>query len=185
MPCAVIAVSGTPGSGKTTYSKFIAERYGLRYVSSGGLFREIARQMGISLLELHRKAEESEEIDLLVDQRAIAEALKGGVVIEGHLAVWILRELAHIKILFDAPREVRAKRLALREGITLEEALAEIREREESNYRRAMKYYGIDIRNYSIADLVVSTQYLDVDAVKKVVAAYIDSFRSRYPHLFL
>ncbi len=184
MPCVVIAVSGTPGSGKTTYSRFIAEHYGLRYVSSGGLFREIARERGVSLLELHRQAERDESIDLLIDQRAISEALKGGVVIEGHLAVWVLKEIAHIKIIFDAPREVRAERIARRDGISFEEALREIVERERSNYERAMKYYGLNIRDYSVADLVVSTHHLSPEAIKKIILAYIEGFREKYPELF-
>ncbi|MEZ0345959.1 MAG: (d)CMP kinase [Infirmifilum sp.] len=184
MPRVVVAVSGTPGSGKTTYSRFIAEHYGLRYVSSGQLFREIARERGIDFLQLHRLAEENREIDLLIDQRAITEALKGGVVVEGHLAVWVLREIAHVKIIFDAPIEVRAERIARRDGISFEEALREIREREASNHERALRYYGLNIRDYSVADLMVSTQHLPPEAVKRVVLSYIDAFREKYPRLF-
>ncbi|MEM4906212.1 MAG: (d)CMP kinase, partial [Sulfolobales archaeon] len=38
----VIAVSGRPGSGKTTLAKSLADSLGLRYVSSGGIFRRMA-----------------------------------------------------------------------------------------------------------------------------------------------
>ncbi|MFZ8854851.1 MAG: nucleoside monophosphate kinase, partial [Thermofilaceae archaeon] len=67
MRCIVVAVSGTPGSGKTTYARFIAERYSLRYVSSGTLFRRLAEERGVSFLELHKLAEQSDEIDLEID----------------------------------------------------------------------------------------------------------------------
>ncbi|MGB9709097.1 MAG: (d)CMP kinase [Infirmifilum sp.] len=184
MPCVVIAVSGTPGSGKTTYSRFISEYYGLRYVSSGHLFREIARERGIDFLQLHREAEKNMEIDMLIDQKAIIEALYGGVVVEGHLAVWVLKDIAHIKVIFDAPREVRAERIAKRDGISFEEALEEIIQREKSNYERALKYYGLNIRDYSVADLVVSTQHLPPEAIKRVVSTYIDAYREKYPQLF-
>ena len=60
-----IAVSGTPGSGKTTYARFLAEKYGLRFISSGMLFREIAREMGLDLLELHKLAEQREDLSLI------------------------------------------------------------------------------------------------------------------------
>ena len=73
----VIAVSGQPASGKTTYARYLAEVYGLRYVSSGKLFRECAKRMGISLLELHRIAERDYSIDREVDSRALEEAKKG------------------------------------------------------------------------------------------------------------
>lgn len=185
MPCVVIAVSGTPGSGKTTYSRFISEHYGLRYVSSGQLFRDLARERGIDFLQLHQEAEKNPEIDLLIDQRAITEALKGGVVVEGHLAVWILRDIAHVKIIFDAPKEVRAERIARRDGTSVEEALREIEQREKSNYERALRYYGLNIKDYSVADLMVSTRHLPPDDVKRVVLTYLEAFREKYPHLFV
>ncbi|ABL78030.1 (d)CMP kinase [Thermofilum pendens] len=172
----VVAVSGTPGSGKTTYARFIAERYNLRYVSSGSLFREMAKKLGVDLIRLHSMAEENEDIDRAVDSRAIEEAKKGNVVIEGHLAVWLLKDIADVKVIFDAPLEVRARRIAQRESIPLEKALEEIKIREKSNYERARRYYNLDIRDYTVADLVVNTYPLDVEAVKSVVAAFIDGY---------
>ena len=137
-----IAVSGTPGSGKTTYARFLAEKYDLRFISSGMLFREIAREMGLDLLELHKLAEQREDIDRTIDERAVLEAKRGHVVVEGHLAVWILKDIADIKIIVDAPLNVRAERIAKRDSISLEEALSQIMFRERSNVERAMRYYN-------------------------------------------
>ena len=177
----VIAVSGKPGSGKTTHAKYLAERFNLRYVSSGALFRRIAKERGLSLLELHKLAEEDSSIDLEVDRRAEEEARKGGAVIEGHLAVWVLGDSADLKFLFTAPLEVRARRLAARDGKSLDEALAEIRVREESNRRRALRYYGLDIDDYSVADLVLNTAKLDVEGVKRVVEVFVEEYLRLHP----
>ncbi|MEM1508724.1 MAG: AAA family ATPase [Thermofilaceae archaeon] len=171
-----IAVSGKPGSGKTTYAKFISESFGLHYVSNGMIFRNIAEEKGINFLELHRLAEVDESIDLEVDKRALEEAKKGGVVIDGHLAVWILRNVADLKILFTAPAEVRAQRIANREQKRLEEVMTEVKTREESNKLRALKYYGVDIDDYSIADIVINTATLDVEGIKKVVSCFIKEY---------
>ena len=171
-----IAVSGTPGSGKTTYARFLAERYGLRFVSNGMLFRELAKEMGVDLLELHRLAEQREDIDREIDERALQEAKRGNVVIEGHLAVWILRDIADIKIIVDAPLRIRAERIAQRESISIEEALSQIQLREKSNAERAMRYYKVDIRDYSVADLMVKTYPLDVNSVKNVIASFVDAY---------
>ncbi|MEM4805085.1 MAG: nucleoside monophosphate kinase, partial [Thermofilaceae archaeon] len=78
-----VAVSGKPGTGKTTYARHIAQVFNLRYVSSGELFRRIAQERGIDLVELHRLAELDESIDREVDARALREAERGGVVVEG------------------------------------------------------------------------------------------------------
>lgn len=184
MPCLVVAVSGTPGSGKTTYAKFIASRYGLRYVSAGALFREIAHQRGLDLLELHRIAEELDEIDLAIEERSLKEAIRGGVVVDAHLAVWILRDIAHVKIVFDAPLEVRARRIALRDSKSFGEALEEVLERERSNRERARKYYGIDIRDYSVADLVINTGLLSEESVKSILVSFFERLRAERPELF-
>lgn len=184
MACLVVAISGTPGSGKTTYAKFLAERYALRYISGGALFREIAQQRGRDLIEFHRVAEKEEDVDVIIDERSLREALKGGVVVEGHLAVWILRNIAHVKIIFDAPLEVRAKRIAFRDSKSLNEALDELVTREESNRERAQRYYGIDIHDYSVADLVINTGLLNEESIKSILINFFDKLRFEHPELF-
>ncbi|MEM0092978.1 MAG: AAA family ATPase [Thermofilum sp.] len=184
MACIIVAISGTPGSGKTTYAKFLAERYGLRYVSGGALFREIARERGYDLVEFHRVAEIEEDIDFLIEERSLREALKGGVVIEGHLAVWVLRSIAHAKIIFDAPLEVRARRIAVRDSKSFSEALEELVKREKSNRERAWKYYGLDVRDYSVADLVINTGLLGEESVKFILTSFFDRLRLEHPELF-
>ncbi|MEM4018475.1 MAG: AAA family ATPase, partial [Sulfolobales archaeon] len=90
----VVAISGKPGSGKTTLAKNIARELNLRYVSMGQIFRDIATKRMISLEELSRIAEEDPSIDYLIDSTAIEEAKKGCVVLDGHLTGWILKDIA-------------------------------------------------------------------------------------------
>ncbi|RLE59350.1 MAG: cytidylate kinase [Thermoprotei archaeon] len=172
----VIAISGQAGSGKTTYSKALAKTFGLRYVSSGLLFRKLANELGVSLEEFHKIAEKEPKYDLMVDQRAIDEAERGGVVIEGHLAAWILKDLADIKIFFKAPLETRAKRIAERDGISYENALRDILFREESNRKRGLKLYNIDITDWSIFDLIIDTGNLPVNSIINIVTNYVTQY---------
>ena len=176
-----IAISGKPGTGKTVYAKHLSRVFGLRYVSSGELFRRIAQERGLDLLELHRLAEQDASIDLEVDRRAIEEARRGGAVVEGHLAVWVLRDIADLKVVLVAPLSVRAERVAKRDGKNVEEALREIERREESNRARALKYYGIDIEDLSAADLVINTAVLDVEGVKRVLETFVEEYLRLHP----
>ncbi len=179
MSSIVIAISGEVCSGKSTVSQRIARAYGLRCVSIGSLFRRIAEERGISLMRLHEVAESDESIDKLIDGVAVEEARRGNAVVEGHLAGWILKDLAHVKIYLKADVRVRARRLAERDGKTVEEALREIVLREEMNRRRYLKIYNIDIRDLSVFDIVLDTTYLALDDVVTILKTFINCVLSR------
>jgi len=175
----VITVSGPPGSGKTRHAKRIAEIFGLRYFSIGKYFRELALKQGITLEKFHLKAERNSQYDFEVDKRAIIEAKKGNVVLDGHLTGWIAKKYADIKIYLTAPLRIRAKRIAKRDGKTLEEALEEIKVREESNKKRYMKFYGIDLNDLSIYDIVINTEKWSEQEVEEVLVKLIKSYIER------
>ena len=165
----VIAVSGLPGSGKTSLAKRLAERLGLRYLSLGEMFRKLAREKKLTLEELSRMAEEDASIDKAIDDKAIEEASKGCIVVDGHISAWTLENTAHLKVLVMAPINVRAERIAKRDGKSIEEALTEIRIREESESRRFMKFYGINIFDLSVFDLIVNSEKFDEEEVFEIV----------------
>ncbi|MGC9179745.1 MAG: (d)CMP kinase [Vulcanisaeta sp.] len=168
----VIAISGQAASGKTTVARELANRLNYRFVSIGELFRKIAIQRGVSLLELHRIAETDFSIDRAVDEETIREARKDNVVIEGHLVAWILRDVADVRIYLKADIKARSQRLSTRDGKSIEEALNEIRAREESNRKRYLVIYGIDINDLSLFDLIMDTTYVDARKVIDIIYDY-------------
>ncbi len=172
----VITVSGPPGSGKTTYAKVIAEKFGLRYFSTGRYFRELAMKYGMSLKKFHYKAEKDSKIDYEVDKKALEEARRGGVVLDGHLTGWTAKDYADIKIYLTAPLQVRAKRIAKRDMVSMDEAMEEIKIREESNKRRFLKFYGININDLSIYDIVINTEKWDEETIKQTLINLIEKY---------
>lgn len=66
------------------------------------------------MLELHRIAETDFSIDRAVDEEAVKEARMGNVVIEGHLAAWILKDIADVRIYLKADIRARSQRLSAR-----------------------------------------------------------------------
>lgn len=168
----VIVVSGAPGSGKSTYARRLSRDLGLRYFTSGQVFREKARKLGVTLEELSRMAERDPRIDVEIDMAVLEEARRGGVVIDSHLAGWVLSGVADVSILVKAHPTVRVSRVAEREGRSVEEAALETLERESSQWARFHAYYGYDILDYSPFDLVVDTGTLSPDEVYQVILSY-------------
>lgn len=163
-----VTVSGLPGSGTTTLAEALSSRFDLEHVSSGDVFRAMARERGVSLAEFGRIAEEDPAIDREIDerQREIARE-KDNVVMEGRLSGWMVED-ADLRVWLAAPLDVRAKRVAEREEQTVEEARDEIEEREQSEAKRYREIHGIDIEDLSVYDLVIDTSHWDEEGVAAV-----------------
>ena len=164
----VIAVSGLPGSGKSTLAKLLAKELRLRYVSSGALFRKLAKERGMSLLEFTKLAEKDYSIDRMIDNEARKEAMKGCVVVDGHIAGWILKDLAHVKVYLYAPRETRASRIAMRDGKSLEDALNEVIERDKSESKRFREIYGINVNDLTVFDIAINTATYGIEETLRI-----------------
>jgi len=175
----VITVSGPPGSGKSTHAKKIAEKLNLRYFSIGRYFREIASRMNLSLEEFQRIAEKDPKYDLEADNRTLIEAERGNVVIDGHLTGWIAKDKADIKIYLTASLEERAKRIAKRDGKTFEQAMNDIKRREESNTTRYKTFYGINLDDLSIYDIVINTEKWGEEEVSETLIYLIQRYMER------
>ena len=170
-----VTVSGLPGSGTTTLAEALSSRFDLEHVSSGDVFRAMARERGVTLAEFGRIAEEDPEIDREIDerQREIAREKKD-VVMEGRLSGWMVED-ADLRVWLAAPLEVRAERVADREEQTVEEAHDEIEKRQNSEARRYREIHGIDIGDLSVYDLVIDTSHWDQEGVAAVATTAVGS----------
>jgi cytidylate kinase len=65
----IITIAGRPASGKSTAAKTVAQQLGFQHFSSGDLFRALARERGVDVLQANLSAEENAELDHLVDGR--------------------------------------------------------------------------------------------------------------------
>ena len=151
-----IAVSGPPGSGKTTVSALVAEGMGYELVLVGQVFRQMAEERKVGLEMFGSLAEEDETIDKELDTRTLRLAeSKRDVVLEGRLTAALLRRkgVPTLTVYIDASEEVRAARIAKREGKDPGAVLAEMRTRERSERKRYRAYYGIDPSDRSAYDL--------------------------------
>jgi len=166
----VITIGGLHGTGKSSAADNIAKMFNLRRVSAGGIFRELAKERGLTLEELSRVAEEDESIDHELDGRIKAEAEKGDVMLDGQLAAHMASEHADLKILLIAPLRTRVKRIASRDEVSYEEALHETETRERIERARYIEFYGFDVQDLSMYDLVINTEKYNLEGVTDIIS---------------
>ena len=178
----IITVSGPHGTGKSTYAARLAKALRIRHVSAGTVFRRIAKEKKISLEELGEKALEDPSIDKLVDERTIAEADKGNVVVDGQLAGWILKDRSDLRIYLTAPEDIRLERIAKRDKVTLKEAQAQTEQRESVQRERYLRHYGFQVEDRSIYHLILDTSLGSIgDTAKVLVSAALMVRRAKRP----
>ena len=171
----VIAVSGLHGSGRSTHAIRLSETFGLRYVSSGTIFRQMAEERGLSLEEMSKLTDEDPEFDKLIDERAKQEASKGDMVLDATLAGWMAED-ADLKIYLMTPPEASVKRIAEREDMSLEDAEKETKVRAESERLRFIEYYDIDITDLSIYDVILNTDLYEPDGTARILKSVVEEY---------
>ena len=173
----LLTVSGPPGSGKSTTAAGLAEAFGLEHISGGDIFRELAAERGYSPVEFNELAEEDDQIDRDLDRRLYEIAQeRDDVLLESRLAGWLAADQADIRIWLDAPLNIRAERIADREGKDVEVAREETKRREMSEAKRYMEYYNIEIGDRGIYDIVYNTARWSPEGVLGMLTTAVDSY---------
>ena len=164
----IICISGLSGSGKNSVGVEVAKLLSLRVVDP--TFKTIAAKQKMSLMEFHKKAEKEHSIDKQFDAHLIADAKRGNCVVTTWLGPWMIKD-ADIRVWLYAPSAVRAKRVAGRDGMTPEQALAHITDRDESNHHRYNEVYKINIYDHSGFELVINTEKFVPAQTAQIIAA--------------
>lgn len=173
-----IVVNGDLGSGKTTVTVGLAETLGLRRISIGDLYRQMAQERGMTALQLNLHAELDDAVDGYVDQLQAKIAASGEQLIVDSRLAWVFFKDA-FKIHLVTDPTVAALRVLGRPAndveryASLEEARERLNSRSESERMRFITRYGADkhrLRNY---DLICDTTSADpADVIEQSVAAF-------------
>ena len=174
----IITISGSPGSGKSTVAKLVAEKLGLKHHSVGDFMREIAEKRGVSMLELSRIAEKGHGIDDELNDMIKSLEEEDNFIIDSRLAFHFFPKAK--RIFLDVSWDAGAKRIfedirpEEKENTSLESTKENNKKRVESENKRYMDYYGINIRDKSKYDSWIDTTDMTIE---EVVDAVISSVR--------
>ncbi len=172
------------GCGKSTLAKRIAGKYGLKYLSGGDALKALAIEAGYNSAE--KGWWETDEglrflgqrmtdaiFDRRVDQKLIELAKSGDVVLDSWTMPWLLDE--GFKVWLEASTDVRAKRLAQRDGIRVRKALDVMGKKEEKTRSIYRSLYGFNLgKDFSPFDLILDTSALNGDEVFRALSMVID-----------
>lgn len=179
----IIALSGMPGSGKSTAAKQLAEKLGWPRYYIGGLRREAARKKGMTLEEYNKLGETDPTTDKEVDemQKKLGQE-QDNFIIEGRTSFYFIPQA--LKIFIDVEEKEGAKRIwndlqqnnKRNEGKNLksiEDVIKLNRERVASDKKRYQQYYGFDAYNKKNYDYTIDSTNMTTnekfDKIYKIV----------------
>jgi cytidylate kinase len=181
----VICICGMAGSGKSTLAKKLAEKYGLKYFSGGDALKALAAEEdykpykrgwwesreGMSFLE---KRSKNPKFDEAVDRKFLELAMEGNVILDSWTMPWLLKK--GFKVWLDASPEKRAKRIANRDGISMDEALKVLRKKEEQTKAIYKRLYSFSLgEDFAPFHLILDTDNLKAEEVFQVLCEVISN----------
>ena len=181
----VICICGMAGTGKSTLSRKVAKRYNLKCYSGGDALKELAKAEGLDasregwwetpegLNFLKRRASDP-KFDKEVDAKLLQYAEQGNVLLDSWTMPWLLK--GGFKIWLMASIDKRAARVAVRDRISVAEAVKVLEEKEAQTKAIYKKLYGFSLgEDFEPFELVLDTDNLNADEVFGVLCRVIDS----------
>jgi predicted cytidylate kinase len=174
-----ITLNGTLGSGKSTVGKELAPRLGVRYVSTGQIFRELGHISNLDALQTNLEAETNSALDEAVDNK-VRELNKSDqdFVIDSRMAWHFIDNALHVFL--SVTPEVAARRVMedrtrlIEQYSTLHSAMDSLRARRDSELKRYRRLYAVDIENPANYALWVITDDAEVADVVELIMRRVE-----------
>ena len=173
-----ISITGDLGSGKSSVANELCKRLNFKYLSTGSMQREIAREKGMDTLQLNYYSENNIEIDQIIDEKIKnVSSLDENFVLDSRLAWFFVNK--SFKLYLTVPPEIAAKRVLKDKERTEEPAADDLKSKAENllerrfvENRRFKKIYGVDCSDLNNYNLVIDTSNTTVEGVVKLILEF-------------
>ena len=182
---AVVTISREIGSGGDKLARLVAERLGYSFVDKR-FIEHLLGQYGFVEFEQEyasiptfwqkfdaQKETRRDEMVKLLNRAILAIAQRGDVVILGRSGYIVLGDYAdvlHVRV--QAPEALRSRRIAAHDSVTLDEAVAKVRQVDKVRQAFVAEFYGREWQDAHVFDLLINTGKVTPElAASWVVAA--------------
>ncbi len=175
----IVCINGDLGSGKSSAIGKLSERLHWKVFSTGAAQRQLAREMGITTLELNRISESDRSIDDKIDS-VFADLAQSeeDLIVDSRMAWHFLpmgkkvRLVCHPstsgrRVYYDTDRSAETYE-------TIEAATADIQVRRASEKSRFKAFYNVDVEHLQNYDAIIQTDLHSLSDVVDKIQAVID-----------
>lgn len=170
-----ITLTGNLGSGKSTISHIMSEKYGYEIYSTGTVVREFADERGLSVLEMNQLMGRDNSFDHLIDDRTrqVSIERKEDLFFDSrlawHFAVNTFKVFLAVDIDEAARRVFNDDRGATETYATKEDAKNKLIERARTEDARYKEIYGIDYFKISNYNLILDSTFTKPELLAEMI----------------
>ncbi|MBR1390140.1 MAG: cytidylate kinase family protein [Lachnospiraceae bacterium] len=173
-----ITITGELGSGKSTVAKLISQKYDFMMYSTGVIQREIAKEKGMTTLELNQQMTNDihNAYDKMIDDKTVELAQKNmgkNIVFDSRMAWHFVEQSFKVYVTVDsyvaAERVILADRGKEEHYESIEEAAKSLRKRKQLEDARFAEMYSAKTTDFHNYDLVVDSTALTPEELAEFI----------------
>lgn len=181
-----ITITGNLGGGKTSVCKEL-EKYGFKIITGGGLFRDIAREKGISVLELNELAKADRSIDDLIDNRTAKIGREEDNILFDSRLAWHFAPYSFKVFLLTDSYEAARRTFAggareAEEYSDINATMSGLKERADLERERFKELYDIDYYDRNNYDLIIESTYASPEQIAKEIMRNFEEYKAKKFH---
>ena len=172
-----ITLTGNLGSGKSTICRILTEKYGFELYSTGKVIREIADEMGISVLEMNELMSKDHKYDHMIDDKTAQISRENpdkNILFDSRLAWNFVEKSFKVFLSVDLAEAARrvyadASRGDVESYKSEEDAAEQLAARAANEDARYEELYGIHDFDFNNYNLILDSSYATPDVIAELL----------------